>query len=141
MTNKINIKDLLPFLKDGWVAMDKDGRWFWFQKKPEKLGTAWVDNDYENCLVSEPFNIEEADNWEESLIKCGEQTDLKLEVGKFYRTRNGGKAIVIYQGAEYIKYNTLVCILNEPSTYRVTKNGLINEKQFIDRDLISEWEE
>ena len=30
----ITIYDLLPLLKSGWVAMDKDKRWFWYTNEP-----------------------------------------------------------------------------------------------------------
>ena len=29
----INIQDLIPFMKEGWVAMDKNGDWYWFKNK------------------------------------------------------------------------------------------------------------
>ena len=31
----INIKELIPFMKDGWVAMDESGDWNWYKDKPE----------------------------------------------------------------------------------------------------------
>ena len=29
----INIQDIIPFMKKGWVAMDKSGEWWWYRKK------------------------------------------------------------------------------------------------------------
>ena len=31
---QIKIEQLLPLLKSGWVAMDEDGRWVWYNEKP-----------------------------------------------------------------------------------------------------------
>lgn len=33
----INIEDLIPLLRKGWVAMDEDGAWWWFENEPEKI--------------------------------------------------------------------------------------------------------
>lgn len=69
MTKQIDIQELIPYLKDGWVAMDKNGYWVWFSDKP-------FIEDRDNWLVSdgmfEPltaFNIKPVENWEKSLIK------------------------------------------------------------------------
>ena len=34
MTKQIDIKELIPYMKKGWVACDKDGTWKWYSKKP-----------------------------------------------------------------------------------------------------------
>lgn len=31
---RIKIQDLLPLLKPGFVAMDSDGTWWWYDKEP-----------------------------------------------------------------------------------------------------------
>ena len=66
----IDIKVLLPLMKKGYVAMDKDGRWFWYQYKPIKTTDKWGQSYF---VLKElfPFNIRPADNWEESLMECG----------------------------------------------------------------------
>lgn len=67
----IDIKVLLPLLKKGWVAMDEDGTWYWYEKKPRISYVNWV---VEICLFRtlDGFNIKPAENWEESLQECGE---------------------------------------------------------------------
>ena len=71
MTNKINIKDLLPLLKNGWVAMDMNENWFWYSKKPKKRDKYWLDGDTcRACNLNTIFDIQPADDWEKSLIKC-----------------------------------------------------------------------
>ena len=71
MTKQINIEELIPLLKGGYVAMDKDGDWYWFSDTPEmedKMGY-WFDclGRYKN--LSEMFNIAPAKDWTKSLIK------------------------------------------------------------------------
>ena len=65
----IDIKVLLPLLKKGWVAMDKDGAWCWYEKKPKIHQDLWK-NDSLYIFLS-CFNIKPAENWEESLQECG----------------------------------------------------------------------
>lgn len=67
----IDIKVLLPLLKKGWVAMDKDGEWFWYECKPSKEMIFWDSNEgrFEDMFF--PINLKPADNWETSLMECG----------------------------------------------------------------------
>lgn len=66
----IDIKVLLPLLKKGYVAMDEDGRWFWYKYKPIKIEDKWRQS---YLVIKElfPFNLKPAENWEESLMECG----------------------------------------------------------------------
>ena len=66
----IDIKVLLPLMKKGWVAMDKDCRWFWYQYKPIKTTDKWGQSYF---VLKElfPFNLKPAENWETSLMECG----------------------------------------------------------------------
>ena len=66
----IDIKGLLPLLKKGWVAMDKDGRWFWYKTKPYKRLEDW---GIESSVIVElyAFNFKPSENWEDSLMECG----------------------------------------------------------------------
>ena len=67
----IDIKVLLPLLKKGWVAMDKNGSWHWYKEKPyiEKYYYSW-NSGSPVCFIG-GFNIKPAENWEESLQECG----------------------------------------------------------------------
>lgn len=65
----INIQDIIPFMKKGWIAMDKDGRWFWYKRKPIKYDGEWVGDDV--CTIWFGFDIAPADDWTKSLIKVG----------------------------------------------------------------------
>ena len=75
---KITIDELIPLLKKGWVAMDKDGQWWWFGKKPNgknKYGR-WrfpkSSLSFPHRLYSEKlclFDIERVEDWKDSLRK------------------------------------------------------------------------
>lgn len=65
----IDIKVLKPLLRKGYVAMDKDGAWCWYEKKPKIHQDLWK-NDSIYIFLS-CFNIKPAENWEESLQECG----------------------------------------------------------------------
>ena len=66
-------KNIAPYMKKGWVAMDNDCNCFWYNTKPmidiEK--EEWDYNDtYSN--LSDMFNIEPVKDWTKSLIKVGQ---------------------------------------------------------------------
>lgn len=71
----MKIQELLPHLKKGWVAMDKDGIWAWFSCKPTSLTGLgfWTMSSNEECIilgyaiVIEPFD----GDWKDSLMECG----------------------------------------------------------------------
>lgn len=68
----IDIEFLLPLLKKGLVAMDKNKRWFWYKYTPTKAVSFWKIADVNDffCL-SGAFNIKPVENWEYSLMECG----------------------------------------------------------------------
>ena len=65
----IDITVLLPLLKKGWVAMDKDGVWCWYEKKPKINQDLWINSS--SCKILSCFNIKPVENWEDSLMECG----------------------------------------------------------------------
>jgi hypothetical protein len=78
MTKQIDIKELIPFMKDGWVAMDEDGEWQWWQNEPERKLTHkyvysywWGPNGSMVCL-SRVFDIAPVSDWTKSLIRINE---------------------------------------------------------------------
>ena len=63
-------------MKPGWVAMDKNGTWWWFNNKPvlvednNIVKNMWIDYiDMQYRLDS--FDIAPAEDWTKSLIKVG----------------------------------------------------------------------
>lgn len=71
MAKQIKIEELIPFMKKGWVACDKNGAWHWYSAKPklEVLFNIW--DFYGGSLknLSTVFNIAPAKVWTKSLIK------------------------------------------------------------------------
>lgn len=75
----INIQDIIPFIKKGWVAMDKCGEWWWYPKEPyaDDDKNEWFFIDRTECpksaiKLSNLFgDIAPADDWTKSLIKVG----------------------------------------------------------------------
>ena len=67
----IDIEVLLPLLKKGWVAMDKNGSWHWYKEKPyiEKYYYSW-NSGSPVCFIG-GFNIKPVENWMDSLQECG----------------------------------------------------------------------
>lgn len=66
----ISIDILLPLLKKGWVAMDKNGNWFWYKNKPGVLKDNWMKDDWYFYKLP-MFNLKPAENWKDSLMECG----------------------------------------------------------------------
>ncbi|MEE1282561.1 MAG: hypothetical protein UHK60_10000 [Acutalibacteraceae bacterium] len=66
---QIKIEELIPLLKYGYVAMDKDGDWTWFSDTPEMKKGIWFDYLGTYNSLSEMFDIAPAEDWEKSLIK------------------------------------------------------------------------
>lgn len=69
MTKQIDIKELIPFMNEGWVAMDIVGDWLWFDEKP-----VWAENGYTHRFFSITVNLSTVFNIEKvkpknSLIK------------------------------------------------------------------------
>ena len=70
----IDIKVLLPLLKKGYVAYEKEYGWIWFKNKPFILKGTEEDATWTNegsYSIIGGFNIKPAENWEESLMECG----------------------------------------------------------------------
>ena len=78
----INIQDIIPFMKDGWVAMDEDGEWHWWQNEPEQrlknkgFSYWWELNGHMVCLSS-VYDIAPANDWTKSLIKVENKDGLQ----------------------------------------------------------------
>lgn len=64
----IGVKVLLPLLRKGWIAMDKSGNWYWYEKKPAIKDSRWetVESNYH---ILSAFNLEPAEDWQNSLME------------------------------------------------------------------------
>ena len=68
--DRLDIKELLKLLPQGWVAMDEDGDWYYFTIKPKLGKNSWMASPCTCCRVT-PFRIKRALDWKKSLIECG----------------------------------------------------------------------
>lgn len=69
---QIDIKELIPYLKDGWVAMDRDGTWWLYNEKPEMMCIFGTTTPYGWCFIRKRTalsNIAPVSDWTKSLIK------------------------------------------------------------------------
>lgn len=70
-----------------------------------------------------------------------EPEPLKLEVGKFYKTRDGRKAwIAEYRNTENV-FPFLVAAQKELTIYSVTKEGRLYSEGISGSDLVAPWED
>jgi len=71
MTKQIDIKELIPYLKKGWVAMDENGTWLWCEVKPKikNCGIWELSEQCSYCTLTAYINIAPISNWTKSLIK------------------------------------------------------------------------
>ena len=68
----IDIEVLLPLLPKGWVAMDENKRWYWYNHIPTKVTSVWENAEVEvSFCLSNMFDLKPAENWEDSLMECG----------------------------------------------------------------------
>ena len=72
---QIKIQDLLPLMKPGFVAMDKDGTWCWYSFHTSHNDYTW---GFDACLMDEyvclsgGFDIAPFEgDWKDSLMECG----------------------------------------------------------------------
>ena len=69
----IKIEQLLPFLNDGWVVMDYDGEWWWFESEPKLGKDCWMSKSGTINNLSTIFDIEPVKDWTKSLMRCGDE--------------------------------------------------------------------
>ncbi|WP_428057217.1 hypothetical protein [Candidatus Avelusimicrobium fimicolum] len=69
-----------------------------------------------------------------------EPEPLKLEVGKFYKTRNGRKAWIV-EGTEDDTFPFRVAAQKESAVYTVTKEGKRFSEGMSGSDLVAPWED
>lgn len=69
MTIEEFMAGVAPKMRQGWVAMNKDGTWSYFPYKPRIIGISWWGDDYETSLSM--FDIAPVDDWKKSKRKVG----------------------------------------------------------------------
>ena len=119
----INIQDIIPFMKKGWVAMDEDGRWCWYDRKPTKdlLNRMWwkkkKKSDWHGFSEIKAFDIAPADDWTKSLIKVS---------GKSIWAENGNiKTVDITMFKIFKKYKIALKALQDIASTKYDMNKLV----------------
>ena len=118
---------VIKALKEGKVIKDDNGYSY-------KLVDGFIVSTYKNHFIvgDNIFNI---DNHPYIL----EEEPLKIEVGKFYKTKNGRKAwVVSRQQDEHYPY--IIAILDEVDAYAVTKDGRFYNDRSYSFDLVGQWD-
>lgn len=70
---QITIYDILHLLRKGWVAMDKNGDWCWYMRKPTPSFALNLWGGMQPTKLSFLFNIAPFDgDWKDSLMECME---------------------------------------------------------------------
>ena len=68
------VRDIAPKMRKGWVAMDEDGIWNWFDNEPTAFKDEWIygwDIDNYHITLTNIFDIAPVDDWTQSLRKVG----------------------------------------------------------------------
>lgn len=118
-------KEVIKALKDGKIIKSKYGHTY-------KIVDGFVvdDNNLLNPII---------DCSDYSELHIDEQEPIKIEIGKFYKTRNGEKVICLYKDMEAC----YVHIINSHNRcYWVNEHGKYTSvKRDTDVDIIGPWEE
>lgn len=71
---QIKIQDLLPLLKPGFVAMDANEIWYWYQEKPYVRNEIEFGNQFDMMCLTDGFDIAPFEgDWKDSLMECGQK--------------------------------------------------------------------
>lgn len=122
-------EEVIDALQSGKTIHDHSSQWKLhkgFIVRKNANSDTWIVNDYV------PSNYDG--------IYVEEQEPLKLEVGKFYKTRDGRKAWVVSQ-AQGLRYPYNVAVFGNTGIYNVLENGCFCEDKTSPEDLVAPWEE
>ena len=119
-------EEVINALKEGKVIQDDNGYSY-------KLVDGFIVSTYKN-------NFLVGDNmFSRNRPYILEEEPFKIEVGKFYKTRNGRKAwVVSRQQDEHYPY--IIAILDEVDDYAVTKDGRFYDDRPYSFDLVGQWD-
>lgn len=116
-------EEVIDALVTGKVVCDEDSQWKLYKGfivRKDNNSDIWVVNDHIYSILTGLY--------------VDEPELLKLEVGKFYKTRNSEKVI--------IKDKFFVAQINHRTNpYTVRKNGCVYEKGANAYDIIAPWKE
>lgn len=116
-------------MKEGKVVLDRAGNKY--KKINGFIAVSYIGGGWGlNAFIgnNEGFYIEEPE-------------PLKLEVGKFYKTRSGKKAFVYTRRSSPYFYPFYVVIIGKIDTYCCTVDGKYSTNEESAKDLVAPWEE
>ena len=125
-------EEVIDALVAGKVVCDEDSQW--------KLYKGFVmrkDNGFDNWVVNDYILSEYTG------LYIDEPAPLKIDVGKFYKTREGKKVIILADNYNRINYPYLVAeIGKETKPYRLNPNGRVYEKDGANAyDIVAPWKD
>lgn len=121
-------EEVTAALKEGKVVLDRTGNKY-------KSINGFIVVSY----ISGGWGVDPFIGNQESLY-VEEPKPLKLEVGKFYKTRDGRKAWVVSRHQdEHFPY--IIAVLGKVDAYAVTKDGRFYDDRPYEFDLVAPWEE
>ena len=125
-------EEVIDTLVAGKVLCDEDSQW--------KLYKGFImrkDNGFDNWVVNDYILSDYAG------LYVDEPKPIEIEVGKFYKTRNGEKIIILADNCDKKNYPYLVAeIGKETHPYRLNKNGRVYEKDKANAyDIVAPWKD
>lgn len=124
-------EEVIDALVAGKVVCDEGSQWKLYKgfvMRKDNGFDSWVVNDY---ILSEYTGL-----------YIDEPAPLKIDVGKFYKTREGKKVIILTDDCEEKNYSYLVAEVGVWSTpYTIRKNGRIYETEANAYDIVAPWKD
>lgn len=143
--NQITIYELLPLLRKGYAAMDKNGEWWWYSAKPDvdtELSTRWHGLACEVAPLSDSFNIVPFDgDWKDSLMECGiqdvhDKVTLKTAIGDIATTPVAPNDVCIAPKIE--EFSFTIELINGA---KISFEGIPNNAGLTDEQLTTFFED
>lgn len=110
----INIQDIIPFMKKGWVAMDANGCWGWWEHKPKiKEDYYWFAQTGYDVYLSDAIDIAPADEWRKrNIILQGDinmtrNFDLQIALMNRYKLKKSELLMIISELENRFRFNKI----------------------------------
>lgn len=140
---QITIYELLPLLRPGWVAMEKNGIWYWYAHKPvpDNIGI-WIQLSDGDLYELGAFNIATFDgDWKDSLMECGKQdvhdkVTLKTAIGDIVTTPVAPKDVCIAPKIE--EFSFTIELINGA---KISFEGIPNNAGLTDEQMTTFFED
>ena len=66
-----DVKRFTFLFKPGFIAMDKNGKWNWYNKEPKLIDNCWLSQSGKgsNVINLDCFNFKTYEDWKESFVE------------------------------------------------------------------------